>query len=107
MEKRTCRRKIRRLNISFSDGVIEYSGISSDFSCSGIFIRTRKGFREGTILKMEIGMEDGKKLHLTGVVKRTIKTQVSHYKNGMGVEITSAPPEYNNFINDLYKHDSS
>lgn len=103
MEKRICRRKIRRLSITFSDENDERSGISSDFSCNGLFIRTRKGFKENTILTMKLEMEDGSVIPLTGIVKRLIKTQISSYKNGMGVELTSVPPEYDLFVQDLYK----
>lgn len=112
MEKRACKRRIKRLNITFSDGKVEYSGISSDFSCNGLFIRTRKGFSEGTILTMKLESEDGKIIPLTGTVKRTIKINISgfnissyktsSYKNGMGIQLTSISEEYNNFIKELY-----
>ncbi|MEW6109770.1 MAG: PilZ domain-containing protein [Nitrospirota bacterium] len=103
VEKRSCKRKIKRLNINFSDGKEENIGISSDFSCNGLFIRTRKGFREGTVLYMNLELDNGKKLPLTGIVKRTIKTQISNYKNGMGIELTSVHEEYDNFVKELYK----
>ena len=48
-------------------------------------------------------MEDGSVVPLTGIVKRLIKTQISSYKNGMGVELTSVPPEYDLFVQDLYR----
>ncbi|MDP2754997.1 MAG: PilZ domain-containing protein [Nitrospirota bacterium] len=108
MEKRECKRKIRRLNITFTDGKEEYNGISSDFSCNGLFIRTRKSFNEGIKLKMQLEIENGKKIPLTGIVKRAIKTNISGYnisgyKNGMGIRLTSIPKEYDNFIKELYK----
>jgi len=113
MEKRTCKRKIKRLNITFSDGNEEYNGISSDFSCNGLFIRTRKGFCEGTILAMNLKLEDGKLIPLTGVVRRITKINISSfdissyktssYKNGMGIKLTSIPKEYDDFIKELYK----
>lgn len=102
MNKRNCKRKIRRLNIFFSVGNAEHSGISSDFSCNGLFIRTRKGFSEGTTLQMKLEFENGEKLQLTGTVKRAIKTLASNFKNGMGVELTSIPYEYDKFIEELY-----
>jgi hypothetical protein len=113
MEKRECKRKIRRLNITFSDGKAEYNGISSDFSCNGLFIRTRNSFNEGTELKMQLELEKGKIIPLTGVVRRAIKTNISSYnmssyktssyKNGMGIKLTSIPEEYDNFVKELYK----
>lgn len=112
MEKRECKRKIRRLNITFSDGETEYSGISSDFSCSGLFIRTRNSFSEGIKLNMKLELENGKIIPLAGIVKRAIKTNISSYnisgyktssyKNGMGIRLTSIPEEYNDFIEELY-----
>lgn len=103
MDKRTCKRKIRRLNICFSDGNTECNGISSDFSCNGLFIRTRRGFKEGTTVIMKLEMENGEVLPMRGVVKRLIKTQMAHYKNGMGIELSSIPKEYDNFVEELYK----
>ena len=113
MDKRECKRKIRRLNITFTDGKEEYNGISSDFSCNGLFIRTRKSFNEGIKLKMHLEIENGKKIPLTGIVKRAIKTNISgynissyktsSYKNGMGIRLTSIPKEYDDFIIELYK----
>ena len=102
MEKRLCKRRIRRLNITFSDGKSEYKGISSDFSCNGLFIRTRKGYTVGTVLAMRLEMQNGRKVPLTGIVKRTVKTDLSSYKNGMGVHLTAVPEEYDNFIKELY-----
>ncbi|OGW30964.1 MAG: hypothetical protein A2X59_12020 [Nitrospirae bacterium GWC2_42_7] len=102
MNKRNCKRKIRRLNIFFSDGNSEHSGISSDFSCNGLFIRTRKGFSEGTTLQMKLEFENGKILQLTGIVKRAIRTMATSLKNGMGIELISIPSEYDKFIDDLY-----
>lgn len=103
MNKRFCKRKIRRLNIIFSDGQIEYSGISSDFSCNGLFIRTGKGFKEGTMLNMQLELESGNKIPLCGTVKRMVKTQISNFKNGMGVELVSVPKEYDMLIEELYR----
>ena len=108
MDKRECKRKIRRLNITFTDGKEEYNGISSDFSCNGLFIRTRKSFNEGIKLKMQLEIENGKRIPLTGIVKRAIKTNISgysisSYKNGMGIRLTSIPKEYDDLIKELYK----
>lgn len=108
MEKRQCRRKIRRLQIEFSDGTESNTGISSDLSCNGLFIRTRKSFREGTVISMELELEKGLTIPLTGIVKRSFKTQVSlrthmaQHKNGMGVELTEVPVLYEEYVRKLY-----
>jgi len=103
MEKRGCRRKIKRLNITFADENEEYSGISSDFSCKGLFIRTRKGFREGITLHMQLEIENGVKIPLHGTVRRSLKPSTEIHKSGMGVELISIPAEYVDFIEKLYK----
>ncbi len=105
MNKRLCKRKIRRLNIIFSDGQSEHSGISSDFSCNGLFIRTRKGFKEGTRLSMKLEFENRSFINLEGIVKRTVKTQIANFKNGMGIELSFVPKEYDMLIEELYRED--
>ena len=102
MNKRFCKRKIKRLNVIYSDGQIEYNGISSDFSCNGLFIRTRNGFKEGTKLNMQLELESGKKIPLCGTLKRMVKTQITNFKNGMGVELLSVPMGYDMLIEELY-----
>jgi Tfp pilus assembly protein PilZ len=103
MEKRKCKRKIKRLNILFTDGKEELKGISSDFSCNGLFIRTRKCFPTGTKLKMKLELENGSLIPLTGSVKRALKTQISIQKNGMGIKLSDIPSEYDDLVKRLYK----
>jgi Tfp pilus assembly protein PilZ len=103
VEKRNFKRKVKRLNITFSDGSVELCGVSSDFSCKGLFIRTRKSFQEGTNLKMKLELEDGLKVSLTGIVRRSIKTRIKDFKQGMGVELVSFPKEYDDYVNKSYK----
>ena len=102
MEKRNCKRKIKRLYVSFSDGNAEYNGISSDFSCNGLFIRTRKGFEKGTELEMVLDLDNGP-TPLIGEVARIIKPRIATVKCGIGVKLTSISPEYENFIKELYE----
>lgn len=103
MEKRGCKRKIKRLPVTFSNSTSEYNGFSSDYSCKGIFIRTKKGFAAGTTLHMTVEINSGLKLRLTGVVRWTVKTHTDIQKNGMGIELTSIPSEYVDFIERLYR----
>lgn len=100
MERRTCKRKIKRLNITFSDGSLEHRGISSDFSCSGLFIRTRKGFESGTVVHMILDLNGG--IPLTGFVIRLVKPITANIKCGVGIEITVSHPGYDNLIRELY-----
>jgi Tfp pilus assembly protein PilZ len=106
MSKRVTDRKIKRLPITFSDGKVEYNGLSSDFSPSGIFIRTRKAFNPGTHVKMVLEVDKDHKIELTGIVARAIKTGVADFKNGMGIKLTYIPKEYEDFVKELSKHDA-
>ena len=101
MGKRITQRKIRRLPVIFSDGKGEYPGTSSDFSATGLFIRTRKALSPGTPVKMVIELDNNRKINLTGVVVRSIKTGIADFKNGMGIKLAPIPQEYQDFINKL------
>jgi Tfp pilus assembly protein PilZ len=103
MEKRKCKRKIKRLNILFTNGKEELKGISSDFSCNGLFIRTRNCFPIGTKLEMKLEFDNGSEIPLTGIVKRALKTQISIHKSGMGIRLSSTPAEYDALIKELYQ----
>ena len=52
---------------------------------------------------MQLEIENDKLIPLTGIVKRTIKINISNYKNGMGIKLTSTNEEYDNFVEELYK----
>lgn len=89
------------MTVTFSDGHVEHQGTSSDFSFTGIFIRTRKSFAPGTHIKMVMEIDENKKITITGVVARSIKTRGSDFKNGMGVKISPITEEYKDFLKDL------
>jgi Tfp pilus assembly protein PilZ len=101
VDKRITRRKIKRLNIIFSDGTEEHPGTSSDFSTNGLFIRTRKPFKPGTAVTMLLEISVTQKIALSGVVIRAIKTGLRDFKNGMGIKLDSIPHEYEVFLSDL------
>lgn len=101
MSKRTSDRKKKRLTITFSDGHVENNGMSSDFSSTGLFIRTRKAFDPGTPVTMVLEVAANRKIPLTGVVARAIRTGVMDFKNGMGIRLTSVPQAYEEFLKEL------
>lgn len=101
MSKRTSDRKKKRLTITFSDGHVENNGMSSDFSSTGLFIRTRKAFNPGTPVTMVLEVDANRKIPLTGVVARAIRTGVMDFKNGMGIRLTSVPQAYEEFLKEL------
>lgn len=92
-------RFVRRLETEFSAEGKDYRAISSDFSCSGLFIRTNHPFLPGTPLEMTVHMNDGRASRLKGVVRRALKTPVTGMKNGMGIEITEKDAAYSEFMN--------
>jgi hypothetical protein len=97
-EKRKYRRYRKRLEVKFSPGGNSFTGISSDLSEYGIFIRTQKGLSPGTLIYIDLVLPDGKVSFLKGIVKRTLKTSISSLKNGMGVEIIEKDDVFNDFI---------
>ncbi|MDP2278135.1 MAG: PilZ domain-containing protein, partial [Nitrospirota bacterium] len=77
MSKRQSARHKKRLETKFAletkftaDSAV-YTGITSDISDGGIFIRTRYGFVPGTIIKIEIYLPEDKISKLKGKVKRS------------------------------------
>jgi Tfp pilus assembly protein PilZ len=95
-------RKIKRVSITFTDGNDKHQGTSSDFSFTGLFIRTRKPFPPGTQLNMILEIDNDKELLLSGTVMRATKTRVVDFKNGMGVKISPITEEYKNFLKELF-----
>jgi Tfp pilus assembly protein PilZ len=61
-DKREGRRIIKRLRLTFLCGDEEYKGISSNFSDSGLFIKTRKRFKPGSSVNIILELEDIQKI---------------------------------------------
>jgi len=80
---------------------MNYTGITSNLSAEGIFVRTLKGLPPGTVVDMELYLPSGETLKLSGKVKRTIKTQLQNIKNGMGIELINIPAKYTEFFKSL------
>jgi hypothetical protein len=96
--KRGHQRCIKRLEVKFSSDNKFFTGISSDLSENGLFIRTQKGFAPGTAIDIQIFLPDGNTSIIKGIVKRTIKSSISALKNGMGIEIMEKDKSYINFL---------
>ncbi len=101
MQKRRSKRVIKRLEVTFTARGLSYTGITSDISREGIFIRTQKGLPPGITVDVELYLPSGEILKMRGVVKRTIKTPFQQIKNGMGVELTDPPQKYKDFSDSL------
>ncbi len=103
--RRRHQRFIRRLQIEFTAYGQTYVGISSDFSLSGLFIRTNHAFAPGTVVDLVVYLPDGIRVTMRGSVRRAFKTPVVALKNGMGVELTEKDPRYIDFINSFSADD--
>ncbi len=108
-EKRQHKRFIKRCVIEFVVDGSKYTGISSDFSFNGLFIRTRYPLIPDTMLHVTVYLPDGRVSKLTVKVKRAAKTAtgrvmgtpVKSLKGGMGVEIIGRDVNYLHFIRSL------
>ena len=94
-------RFVRRLETEFVADGTHYRAISSDFSRSGIFVRTNRALVPGTELDIVIHLPNGTNAQLKGVVRRATKTPVVSVKNGMGIELISRDGNYLSFLNEL------
>ena len=106
MEKRDTGRTIRRFEVEYSPegGGDKQMGISSNFSEKGLFIRTSRGYHPGSKVNILLKLDNGKTLAIKGLVVRTSKTGFSSMgaiKDGMGIEIIEAAPEYKDFLEKL------
>lgn len=101
MGKRFQRRITKRLETKFSSSGLTFTGMSSNLSENGLFIRTRHGFIPGTILDIELLTPEGKTSFLKGKVRRTLKTQISTLRNGMGIELIEKDATYMDFIQSI------
>jgi hypothetical protein len=91
-------RATKRLEVSFSSGVIKKKGILSNMSLSGLFVRTNSGFPPGTHLDLEILLPDNTRASLRGVVVRTIKSPLKTGENGMGISLITQDEIYARFV---------
>ncbi|TNF55552.1 PilZ domain-containing protein [bacterium] len=105
-DKREAKRKIKRLPVTFSCKTEEYTGISSNFSTSGIFIRTRKNFNIGLPVNVVLELDENSKIPISGVISRAkTKTKFETTNCGIGVQLTEAPEAYKDFLEVLYKNE--
>jgi hypothetical protein len=103
MDRREHPRFVKRLKTTFHSNGNAYTGISSNISKNGLFIRTSKGFSPDTIINIEIVMPDNTISNLKGIVIRTIKTPFTSMKNGMGVKLLEKDATFMDFVESLYK----
>lgn len=98
MDRREHTRFVKRLKTKFYMDEVSFTGISSNISKNGLFIRTSKGFSPDTIINIEMVMPDNTISNLKGIVTRTIKTPFTSMKNGMGVKLLEKDVVFMDFI---------
>lgn len=103
--RRKSNRVTKRLEVTFSSGALQFRGISSDLSTSGLFIRTQNGLMPGTMVEIEVYLPQHKLGRLKGIVRRTVKTSFSMVKNGMGVELIETDQNYLDFVKSIHSED--
>jgi len=79
-----------------------FTGISSDLSEDGVFIRTSRGYAPDTVVAVEMVMPDNSVSLLRGIVARTVKTPFPSVRNGMGIMLLEKDRMYINFVKSLW-----
>jgi hypothetical protein len=97
-EKRIHKRYIKRCEIKFSSNGTIYSGISSNFSQNGLFIKTSKPFAIDTVINLTIYLPNGSIAALTGIVRRALRNSINMQNNGMGIELIEKDSNYSDFL---------
>jgi ribosomal protein S27E len=96
--RRKHERFVRRLETEFSSEGKVFRGISSDFSVTGVFIRTKNPFSPGSIIDIKIHLPEGSTSNMKGKVMRAIKSNLGAMKNGMGISLLEKDIYYINFM---------
>ena len=100
-EQRRHKRYMKHCEIEFSTNGTTYRGISSNFSLSGLFIKTSKPFAEDTTVELIVHLPNGIISALKGIVRRALRNPVNIQKNGMGIELIEKDSNYSDFIRSI------
>lgn len=100
-ERRKHPRFIKRLTTNFFVDQNKFTGISSDLSEGGLFIRTFRGVPANTLISIELMLPNDKIASLKGIVRRTLRTSLTTKKNGMGIEIIEKDQPFIDFVNSV------
>ncbi|MDQ7786168.1 MAG: PilZ domain-containing protein [Thermodesulfovibrionales bacterium] len=106
-DRRKHPRFIKRLTTTFCVDQSRFTGISSDLSEGGLFIRTYRGFPANTPIRIELMLPNNKTSSLKGIVRRTLRTNLSTKKNGMGIEIIEKDEPFIDFVTSVLGRDGN
>jgi len=108
--RRRHKRFIRRCNAEVVVDGSTYKGITSDFSLTGLFIRTSRLLQPQSKVGIKIELPDGSISTVSGFVRRSAaiargrvmgSPAGSVKKNGIGVELVERDACYLNFMRDI------
>src|SRR5262245_29716831 len=108
-ERRSSNRRKWRIPCQLWGGKREHNALVLDLSQTGLFIQTHAKTQPGDRLEVRLSGNDGDTLDLVVEVVRSLhipQNLLMAAKGGIGVRITSAPPEYQQLVNSLGLMDS-
>lgn len=107
-EKRNLGRHRKRFMIRFGSGEAVLKAFTEDISSTGMFIKTAKTSSPGSIIWIELAIDDERMVMMEARVMwaKKVPPQLLHLtkKSGMGVKITrfiSGQPDYCEFCEEL------
>jgi hypothetical protein len=103
-EKLRRKRFMASCAIEFVANGQEYSGLSSNCSLNGLFIRTQVNVAPGTMIDASVHLPNGAKSHVRGRVARVLKStrgEGASSEEGIGLAILECEPSYRSFIKSL------
>jgi hypothetical protein len=105
-QKRTHKRYRKRLSTEFGVDGQSFKGIATMLSEGGLFIRSQRPLREGTVLDIKIYASEEDYCMVKGVIRHARRDMTFREKNGMGVELIEKDAGYINLINELKEQNS-
>lgn len=106
-DRRKHPRFIKRLTTTFFIDQSKFTGISSDLSEGGLFIRTFRGVPANTPIHIELILPNNMTSTLKGIVRRSLRTSLTTKKNGMGIEIIEKDEPFIDFVNSVLGRDGT
>jgi hypothetical protein len=106
MNKRSSERVQVKLSARFVYNDVVCPGVVTNLSENGIFISTRVKPPLGTVVEIDMSL-DNKIMVAPFQVKRRVKTRnFTHYdeRNGIGCELMSTPGSYQEYVRSLLAH---
>lgn len=106
-DKRNDKRRIKRIDLEFYEEGVKFRGFSSNFSHSGMFLRTNHAREPGSVIDIVLFLPNGHSCRLKGKVIRSaryLERKVAGApmpKNGMGIEIIEKDEHYEDFVRSL------